>query len=129
MGSTAGTIVRAVTAVSTGGVSELARKKPFQSGGGTDLRGAVTTAALGPYGAGVSAASGTKIDTPVKSAPIIDTPVKPGQTDADREREARVAAARRRKDFQNLGRSGTIITGPGGLTGSGPGAAKTLLGS
>jgi hypothetical protein len=67
--------------------------------------------------------TGKKIDPAAASTPVI-----PGQTDAERERDARVAAARRRKDFQNLGRSGTIITGPGGLTGSGPGAAKTLLG-
>jgi hypothetical protein len=128
MGSTAGTIVRAVTAISTGGASELLRKKPFQPGGGTDLKGALTSSALGPYGSGALAAGGSKIDTPT-AAPIVDTPVKPGQTDAERERDARVAAARRRKDYQGLGRSGTMISGPGGLTGSGPGTAKTLLGS
>ena len=60
----------------------------------------------------------------VSSSPAI----KPGMTAAQREKEARLAAARRRKDYQDMGRSSTILTGPGGLGGSGPGEQKTLLG-
>jgi hypothetical protein len=55
-------------------------------------------------------------------------PVRPGQTDADREREARNAAAKRRKEYQDMGRSSTILTGGQGLAGSGAGEQKTLLG-
>lgn len=121
------TVVRAVTAIGTGGASELLREKPFQPGGNTSLKGALTSLAVGGLGTGVLAASGTKIDQ-AKNAPIVAQAVKPGMTDDERERLARIARDQRRKEFQNLGRSGTMLTGPGGLTGSGPGAAKTLLG-
>ena len=122
-----GTVVRAGAAVLTGGTSELAREKPFQPGGGTSVKGALASAALGPYGTGLAAAGGLKIDTPAKVTQP-NAPVKPGMTDAERERLAAQARDKRRKDFQNLGRSSTILTGPGGLTGSGPGEQKTLLG-
>jgi len=52
----------------------------------------------------------------------------PGMTDAEREKDARLAAAKRKKDYQDLGRSSTILTGPLGLGSSGPGEQKTLLG-
>lgn len=114
----------------TGGFSEFARKKPFQPGGGTSLKGAAIGTVLGPYGSAVTSASGTKIDTPSQT----DTPVnvnralKPRNTDVEHLREARNVASRRRKEFQNVGRSSTLLTGSGGLTGSGPGEQKTLLG-
>lgn len=60
--------------------------------------------------------------------PITNSPIKPGITDAERDRQARLAASKRRKDFENLGRSSTILTGPGGLGGLGTGEQKTLLG-
>lgn len=124
MGST---IVRAAAATFTGGTSELARKKPFQPGGGTDLKGAITSAALGPYGTTALAASGTKIDTPGKT-PITPQTIKPGMNQDDIEQAAKDAANKRRREYTNLGRSGTILTGPGGLGGTGSGTAKTLLG-
>lgn len=42
--------------------------------------------------------------------------------------DARKAARQRRRDYQDLGRSSTILTGPSGLGGMGPGGQKTLLG-
>lgn len=123
-----GTALRTIAAVTTGGASELARKKPFQPGGGTDLKGAALSSALGPYGTGVAAAGGIKIDTASQSAPITPQPIKPGMTQNEIEALAREAAAQRKKDYQNLGRSSTILTGPGGLGGVGAGTGKTLLG-
>lgn len=61
------------------------------------------------------------------STPTAPT-TRPGMTDAEREREARVAASQRKKDYQDLGRSSTILTGGQGLGGSGVGVQKTLLG-
>lgn len=69
---------------------------------------------------------GTKIAAAI--APK-DEPIKPGMTEEEKQREANIQASKRKKEFQNLGRSSTILTGPGGLAGSGSGASKTLLGS
>lgn len=68
---------------------------------------------------------GNKTAAPATDAPIVD----PGMSEEEKQRESRLAADKRRKDFQNLGRSSTILTGPGGLAGSGQGQGKTLLGS
>lgn len=63
------------------------------------------------------------------AAPQADAaPPQVGQTEEEKQRDARLAADKRRKDFQNLGRSSTILTGPGGLAGSGAGQSKSLLG-
>lgn len=63
------------------------------------------------------------------AAPKADAAVTPiAQSEDEKQREARLAQDKRRKEFQNLGRSSTILTGPGGLAGSGAGASKTLLG-
>lgn len=51
------------------------------------------------------------------------------QTDAEKQVAARLAADQRQRSFQNLGRSSTILTGPGGLSGSGAGQSKSLLGT
>lgn len=53
---------------------------------------------------------------------------RPGISNAERQRQARVAASKRKKEFQDMGRSSTILTGPMGLGGSGSGEQKTLLG-
>jgi hypothetical protein len=113
-----GAATRILAAVSTVGGSELLRDKPFQPGGkNPTLINSVIPALL----------VNDKLKGSASSADAVD-PAKPGQTDAERERDARLAADRRRKDYQNLGRSSTILTGPGGLAGSGSGTAKTLLG-
>lgn len=67
---------------------------------------------------------GNKTAAPKVDAPVVD----PGQSEEEKQREARIASEKRRKEFQNLGRSSTILTGPGGLAGSGSGQAKSLLG-
>lgn len=67
---------------------------------------------------------GLKTDAAIKP----NEPVKPGQTEEEKQREARLAGDRRKKEFQNLGRSSTMLTGPGGLSGSGQGTSKSLLG-
>jgi len=71
----------------------------------------------------MSASLATKPEAVAEPAAVI------GQTEEEKQREARLMADRRRKEFQNLGRSSTILTGPGGLAGSGQGRGKTLLGS
>lgn len=69
-----------------------------------------------------------RADPTAQSAAI--TPTTLGPTDAERERDARLASEhRRKKDFHNLGRSSTFLTGPGGLGGTGSGQQKTLIGS
>jgi hypothetical protein len=119
--------MRAIAAVTTGGASEFLRKKPFQPGGGTDLKGAILSSAAGPYGSGILAGTGQKIDTASQSTPVSPL-AKPGMTPAEMQQLANNAANQRRSDYANLGRSSTILTGPGGLGGTGSGTAKTLLG-
>lgn len=116
-----GGAARIVTAVATGGLSEIAR--PVGKATGVDKR------LIDPLGTAVStglAAVGVK-DKAASSA-ITPQTVTPFMTDAEREREARLAASQRRKDYQDMGRSSTILTGPGGLGGTGAGQQKTLLG-
>jgi len=78
------------------------------------------------------AAPGSRFARPaasrVQATGVKPTPTKPFMTDAERKKDARLAAARRKKDYQDMGRSSTILTSPGGLGGSGPGEQKTLLG-
>lgn len=63
------------------------------------------------------------------AAAKVDEPIKdPGQSEEEKQRDARLAADKRKKEFQNLGRSSTILTGPGGLAGAGAGKGKSLLG-
>jgi hypothetical protein len=57
-----------------------------------------------------------------------DAPETIGMSEEEKQRHARLMADKRRKEFQNLGRSSTILTGPGGLSGSGSGQGKSLLG-
>lgn len=75
--------------------------------------------------AGSSMAKGNKPDMP---AP----PPSAGQADVANENEAQKAAERRRRMYSNMGRSSTILTGPGGLgsapTGDTNSAPKQLLG-
>jgi hypothetical protein len=143
MGSTAQIIGRVAAGIGTFGASEAIRaaSKPVGRAIGVDPKIVNVAASLGrsavnkPVGdasgaGGISTPDFSAIaalDTPA-AAPVSTDPAKPGQTDAERERDARLAADRRRKDYQNLGRSSTILTGPGGLAGSGSGTAKTLLG-
>ncbi len=129
MGGTASIALRAGSAIVTGGASELARKKPFQPGGGTDLKGALLSSAVGPYGTAALAASGQKFDA-LKQTPF-GKAIAPAfeNNQAQLERQAQAAANQRKRDYQNLGRSSTLLTGPGGLGGTGQGNSKTLLGS
>ena len=73
---------------------------------------------------GIDSLLGTNKKPRASSAPL----TKPGMTQDEIEREARVEAAKRRKQFEDVGKSSTILTGPGGLSGSGAGTPKTLLG-
>jgi septal ring factor EnvC (AmiA/AmiB activator) len=60
-----------------------------------------------------------------------ETLKKSTTTDKKAEEDARAAAARRKKDYQNMGRSSTILTGPMGLPGGGVtprDPSKTMLG-
>lgn len=129
-----GTATRIVAAVATGGTSEAARAVGKATG--------YDPALFNPLGATTDPSKTFKTltdtnrpitefgrTTPSSSAAVDPAaPVTPGQTDAERERDARLAADKRKKDFQNLGRSSTIITGPSGLLGQGIGQKKTLLG-
>jgi len=45
------------------------------------------------------------------------------------EAQAQRASQQRRKDYANMGRSSTIMTGPGGLSSSAQPVQKTLLGT
>jgi hypothetical protein len=144
MGSTAQIVGRVTAGIATGGASEAIRaaSKPIGRAVGVDKRyvdiglnygrdaiaGATTDMAVQPNNA-LATAGARLAEAPAAAAPAQTDPVKPGQTDAERERDARLAADRRKKDYQNLGRSSTILTGPGGLAGSGSGTAKTLLGT
>ena len=92
--------------VATGGVGEAVRYGVKQ--------GAKFVAMLAPVA--------TKPDATVEPAAAI------GQTEEEKQRQARLMADRRRREFQNLGRSSTILTGPGGLAGSGAGRGNSLLG-
>ena len=124
-----GTAVRAGAAIVTGGASELARKKPFQPGGSTSITGELTHAALGPYGSAALTAGSTAMNsTKAKPIPPLQAAKNLLANTADQEAAARQAASQRKRDYQNLGRSSTILTGPGGLVGTGSGSAKTLLG-
>lgn len=108
------------------GASELVQKKPFQPWHGSD-----TT--LGGYGRfaadpvhGLVKGLGRLTKRP--SPPALPTIPDNSAQQAEAQLQARNAAARRRKEFQNLGRSSTLLTGPGGLGGTGAGEQKTLLG-
>ena len=61
MGGAGGTILRAVSAVGTGGGSELARDKPFQPGGRNDPKMLLTHAALGAVGPAIDKATGSHV--------------------------------------------------------------------
>jgi hypothetical protein len=124
-----GTAVRAAVAIGTGGASELSRKKPFQPGGANDIKTLATQSALGPYGSTALTGANTYMAStaakPIPPLQKIKTALAGG---ADIEAAARQAANQRKRDYQNLGRSSTLLTGPGGLGGTGSGSAKTLLG-
>lgn len=134
-----GSATRIISAIVTGGGSELARatvQGAKKIPGVKDVTNPVDKALSGvgldtaslssPLNAASKIAQGA-VDTASPAADAVVT--KPGQTDAERERDARLAADKRKKDYQNMGRSSTILTGPGGLAGSGSGTAKTLLGA
>jgi hypothetical protein len=71
-------------------------------------------------------------DLRTEGSPVANPDIKVGQTQEEIDAQARVAMANRKKSYQNMGRSSTILTGPQGVTGAGPGqgpgAQKTLLG-
>lgn len=136
------TLGRIVSGVSTGGASEVVRYGSTALGQKLGIDPAIAeqglslgrlqtnqtpnapsnlNKALDTAGA-MSASVATKPDEVVKP----DAPI--GQTEEEKQRLARVAEKKRRKEFENLGRSSTLMTGPGGLAGAGPGKGKTLLG-
>jgi hypothetical protein len=143
LGGTAQIVGRVAAGVSSGGASEAIRfgaKKIGKKIGvdpkildlaATYGRSATNIPVNAPVG-GISApalAAANMLDSPGgSSSSSSSTTEKPGITDAERERLARLEANKRRKEFQNMGRSSTILTGPGGLAGTGSGQAKTLLG-
>jgi hypothetical protein len=115
-----GSAARIITAVLTGGTSEVAREAGKQTG--------IDPRIINPLAAGYDkglATVGVKDKSHTALTPQL---AKPGMTQDEIDREARLARDQRRKDYQNLGRSGTILTGPGGLGGTGTGEQKTLLG-
>lgn len=85
MGST---VTRAISAVATSGVSEVARKKPFQPGGGG---GNLVAAALGPGGAALD--EGLKA---VNKPPSLPEPTA-APTVADKAAQEAVAESARRR--------------------------------
>ncbi len=126
-----GTAIRAIAAVTSVGGSELLRDKPFQPGGSNKI-GASTfvPGASAVYGAGRLTGQklpGDPVDNTAATGPGT-VAAKPGMSEAEKTRLANQAASQRRKDYANLGRSSTILTGPGGLGGTGAGQQKTLLG-
>ena len=95
--------------------------------------GAIATFVIGDQLTGghateaASNALGTK--KPAPSGVLATPAIKPGMTQAEIDRLAQNAAAKRKSDYQNTGRSSTILTSPLGLPGVGQGASKTLLGT
>lgn len=75
----ASTATRVGAAVATGGTSELARKKPFQPGGGG---GNLVDAALGPYGAAVLEGGKALGDAMKPKIPQTPGTVQPASTDS-----------------------------------------------
>lgn len=120
-----GQVTRIAMGVVTAGASELFQKKPFQPWERSDPSlGAIGRFATDPiHGLAKAAGRLTKRPSPPQ---LLDTAPSPQVAEA--QVQARNAAARRRKEFQNLGRSSTLLTGPGGLGGTGAGEQKTLLG-
>ncbi len=81
---------------------------------------------LGGSAAAVSDAAGV---TPWKKKPDARPLAPPPRiSDVQTERNAQTESERRRDMYKRLGRSSTILTGPGGLTTEAPGAPKQLLG-
>lgn len=137
---------RGLSAVQTAGASEAIREGSKAAGKaiGVDPVLVEQGATLGRTGSTLSVNNtllGNTVETPLNKgaevagafapdvAPPTDTTPKTDfQTDADREREARLAREKRKRQFQNLGRSSTILTGGGGLVGQGAGSSKSLLG-
>jgi hypothetical protein len=88
---------------------------------------------VGTMAASGGFSSGSRVVPPVQPPPDTTSPI----ATAAAEEEAKKAAAKRRRSYANLGRSGTILTGPAGLDfndiaenlygGTSPGG-KTLLG-
>ena len=119
-------MTRVGVGLATFSLSELAQKKPFQQWKKSE--GAGSLGDFGKFGVdpfhGLAKGVGRLAKKPSHNPLTPDT----FMADAERQRLATAAAARRRKEFQNMGRSSTILTGPGGLGGVGAGEQKTLLG-
>ncbi len=137
------TLGRIVSGISTGGASEVVRygSKAVGDKLGIDPALAEQGLSLGRLQTNQPANAPTNLNKALDTAgsmsselaskpDAIATPAAAiGQTEEEKQREARLAQQKRQRQYKDLGRSGTILTGPGGLSGSGSGQGKTLLGT